>query len=778
MGTKVWTLSLFSVMAALALGAAASARPPLVEDWQPTQPPSESDEPPDEEAGEAPGQPEPAQTTQPAEQKQAAKPESPSSSPSDAQHHAESASGTDEPTEAEPALRPRLEVFVPSLRNLWAQARASHGGTWGLHLVRLLGWADLAASEGITESQVDALMDEVSGWPDTSLTLVTYAPDLQGRPQWGVRLDWSLEECARRLQAVLALGIASEFLEGVSLTEQPGGYRLDAGVYELAWLRSDESGRAVLLGTPEVSVPQEVWIPGWYQRRASGSESPDPSLLICYRWNLAHTEEDSGALLKRMAFISHTTYQARVEEDGNWRELQQVYWNPLVALGTQMALGRIRHPYELPGDAYLNVAIASPVVGGMLVGMGFPLDEALAHLKEEASVTVLPGEGFFPVPDTVIQLAIRDPEGLVDAIRDKIRQINRELAEDEIEPAWHEERVGKTTVFWHDGRPGRVPAFSAIAWKKVLFVRERKAAANGTRYAVVCALTSTDPLRIARRWHDRTSWASRITLPADAGKTRVSAQIWCNWRRLYDLVRPYLNLSLGSAVGATLLPRTSEIADTLAPSLIHVRQAAREDGVAGLVVRHRGPVPVGALALPLAIMASLEANESGDTDLSRERLACRRLRVLYYHSRLFRRDYGRWPADIAELDGYVDFESHPGLLRIPTSTATRLKQMLRRRESPPSDEHDPWLDTSAYVIEWDEEDWRLGINPDLLDHLDALYIDAEGQIHRVPAEGGASGKDETEAGAADAAWRDRGEPRGSSRPAAQTKQSTRTPKET
>jgi hypothetical protein len=39
------------------------------------------------------------------------------------------------------------------------------------------------------------------------------------------------------------------------------------------------------------------------------------------------------------------------------------------------------------------------------------------------------------------------------------------------------------------------------------------------------------------------------------------------------------------------------------------------------------------------------------------------------------------------------------------------------------------------VIDWGKEAWRLGLAPGTLEHLEKLYIDQDGKIHRVERNG-------------------------------------------
>ena len=43
----------------------------------------------------------------------------------------------------------------------------------------------------------------------------------------------------------------------------------------------------------------------------------------------------------------------------------------------------------------------------------------------------------------------------------------------------------------------------------------------------------------------------------------------------------------------------------------------------------------------------------------------------------------------------------------------------------------PDIDDKLYRIEWGRDSWRLGLVPNTLEHLEKLYIDEAGELHRV-----------------------------------------------
>jgi hypothetical protein len=236
-----------------------------------------------------------------------------------------------------------------------------------------------------------------------------------------------------------------------------------------------------------------------------------------------------------------------------------------------------------------------------------------------------------------------------------------------------------------------------------------------------------------QHWRQLTKSAkSRVTVP-DSKQAHWQARI--SWRRAYDLFHPYLALVAGLSDGAVAPPSAEELKGSLADSVVDIRI-----DYGGLQVRASGPVPLGALYVPAVAVASLISTGDPDSEAERERVACRHLRVLYHHAKLFRKDYGRWPATVAELDGYVDFTVHADLLHLrpkKEGLAAGLVALVAgdRKAAAAGAEEEREIDDSLYVVEWSPEDWKLKFRDGEFVNYRTIYIDAEEKIHRVPKEG-------------------------------------------
>ena len=229
------------------------------------------------------------------------------------------------------------------------------------------------------------------------------------------------------------------------------------------------------------------------------------------------------------------------------------------------------------------------------------------------------------------------------------------------------------------------------------------------------ALTSTSPSRLAARWLDLPRSGKARRLPS---VRKANGQLWINWDVAFRTISPYVNAGWGAVTGRPLLSLSRDVAAQLADALVTAKA-----GYAGLSLEHQGPVPVGALLVPTLVGMALEPDERGGSDVARERLACQRLKVLHHHAKLFRADIGRWPAELSELEGYVDFAGNPRLLMLEVSTKRRWSEWFNRlsggdRDKEQKDELNDSpaaeVKTKHFVIEWAKDSWRLGVTPGAL----------------------------------------------------------------
>jgi hypothetical protein len=264
--------------------------------------------------------------------------------------------------------------------------------------------------------------------------------------------------------------------------------------------------------------------------------------------------------------------------------------------------------------------------------------------------------------------------------------------------------------------------------RPVLFTTSEIDARDRERDFLVVGWTSTSPERFVRRWLDLPRTKNKRYLPQ---RKKTNGQVWINWRQLYKWLSPYVNVPTGALVGVMPLPDADAVADSMTDALLTAKT-----GYAGLRISHEGPLPTGLLLVPALVGMSSATDERGGSDLARERLACRRLRVLHHHATLFKKDVGRWPAEVAELDGYVDFAGHPELLKLQLSSRKRWSALFtewsgkEEDTGEEEDEDESTLDDDLYVIDWGRDAWRLKLAPETLEHLEELYIDQDGEIHR------------------------------------------------
>ncbi|MFH0980673.1 MAG: hypothetical protein V2A79_03930 [Planctomycetota bacterium] len=652
------------------------------------------------------------------------------------------------PAPEEPAtIKPRFELHVPSLHHLVREARRSHTGPLAEHLGGMLMEMGRASSEGVSVDQAAALLTQMKSWPDTALDAVNYAPDNEGRPRWAVRLAWPVDDLYARLQPLLSLEAAATILQGVRLAPRPeGGYTLALPAATLAYLLPAGSGQAVVASHPDLEFPATLF------QGTEETAQDGPPLLVC-RLNLKGTEKDTGATFwSSFAAITNVTYDGRVNPDGEWVESVRVYWPPIVGTAAKAALAGVKQTFFVPDEAYGSVVLSPRMAPSMLESMaGFgpqmmmgdsgeitmvrdtEVGPIASNIGSEMCASLLPGTGFMPVPDLVFQLKAKRADKLIEDLREATRQINRVQREREQPEPWHEAEIRDRPVFWSDGSTARGGMMVPAVMRPVLFVAKEIDAKDREREFLVLGLTSTSPERLVRRWIEMPRAKARRFLPTES---KTDGQMWINWRQAYRWIQPYLNVALSAVSRDLLLPRAKDMADGLTDASFTL-----DVKYGGLSVAHRGPMPVGVLAVPVLFGIATSLDETSGSDLARERLACRRLKVIYHHARLFKQDLGRWPAELAELDGYIDFAGHPEVLRLELSSKHQRKEWLEgllgasdeKKEKEEEEEEDELtkLDDRLFVIEWGRESWTLGIAPGTFEHLEKLYIDQDGDIHRV-----------------------------------------------
>ncbi|UCG16300.1 MAG: hypothetical protein JSV19_13500 [Phycisphaerales bacterium] len=650
----------------------------------------------------------------------------------------------------QPAIKPRLELHVPSVRTLLAEARRSNVGFLLDTIGDVLVEASTASSEGIDIEQAAALITQIKQWPDSSIDAVTYASDTQGRPRWIVRFRWPLRSLHARVAAVLDAESSRAILKDVTLSPaEDGGYKIALAESTLAYLLPAGESESLLASSPDLEFPSRPFV-GTAQTRAEGTP-----LLVC-RLNLTQTEKDSGATwLSSFSVVTNVTYAASVNESGDWVETVHVDWPPISGLGAKAVFGKVSQTFFVPDEAFGSLVVNSGLLApGMLEGLAGLGPQVMTTRPGEfeivgemkpgpvasrthstVCVTVLPGTGFFPIPDIIVQARAKAPDTLIQEIREAAEEANKLFRDREQPEPWHESKVGNRVVFWNDGSSQSRGLATPASLRAVLFVKKETDAKGRERSFLVIGRTSTSPEELVERWVGIPRRPDRRFLPS-VRKTR--GQVWVNWRQLYRWLSPWANIGLSTLASSTLLPDVDTIASRLTDASVTVKMR-----YAGLTVEHHGPVPGGVIVVPALLAVATAEGPSGASDLARERDAARKLKVLHHHAKLFRKDLGRWPAEVAELDGYVDFAGNPALLRVRQSSKKAWsewgKSLLSfggKADTQDQDEEEEDdelgdIDDSIYVIEWHEDSWRLGFAPGTFEHLEELYVDDTGIIHRI-----------------------------------------------
>ncbi len=654
------------------------------------------------------------------------------------------------------AIEPRFELYIPSVHKLRAEVQRSNGGFLLGTIANLIREAGSLAEEGMDVEEAGALFSQLETWPDTRIDAATYAPDTQGRPRWAIRFAWPLDELHARIRAALDTEAARDLFKGVRMSPLPdGGYEIALPDYTLAYLLAAGDVSSVMTSFQDVKFPEQPFTgTAAAEREAEQGAAPDGGCVIACRLNLGQTEKDSGATwLSSLRAINDVTYTGRVNEGGDWVEQVDVHWPPGVGLLAKNVMDKVKHSYFVPDDAFGAVVLSGPFLPGALEGMAgfgpqmvstepgeyemigeFGPGPIVEHTRSSACFTVLPGTGFFPIPDLIVQVRAKSVDSFHDDIRAAIEKANKRFKEREQPEVWHEGKAAGRVYFWNDGAGQRRGMMTPAVERTVLFLTEETDARGQERDFLVIGITTTSPEDLVRRWVGLNRAHDRRFLPTTK---KPNGQAWINWAAVYEHLSPYLNVGLSSFTRDVLLPDADAIRERLTDGFATLKMR-----YTGLTATHQGPVPVGVVAIPVMLTFATEENRSG-SDLARERNAARTLKVLYHHATLFHKDQGRWPAEVAELDGYVDFAGNRHLLRVDKSSKQRWSAWTENLfglfgdrddhedEDEEQDDQYAGIDDSIYVIEWDDEGWRLGFAPDTFEHLTKLYIDEAGRIHRV-----------------------------------------------
>ena len=649
-------------------------------------------------------------------------------------------------TLSEPDLKPRFRMHVASIHQLVGELLRSHSGTLVREVAGIMLDSLSRSAEGLDHEETLAVIDTIRAWPDSSAELFTFAPDIQGRSRWALRLDWPVTDLRSRLQTLLESETARDMLSGVRLRVSDEVAELRLRSTTLGYVLPADGGRSMFSTHADLSLPAHK-----PKKDAAAKDDADSKPLLTARLALAGTEKDSGATaFSSFSVITAIEYTGRVNADGAWREKLDILWPPISGMGLKAFFGKVKQTFFVPETAFGAVALNAGALPGILdqmAGFGAQVEvdsagkisvagEAMvgpltAHGHSELGVVVLPGTGFLPAPDFVIQSRIKKKDSAVADVRKAIDALNKTAREREAREEWREIEVGDRPVFWRDSA-ANARGLLPFAMKSVVFTTSERDAKGAEKDFLIMAWTTTSPEVLVRRWLAFPRTAGARYVPATA---KTSGEVWVNWKDVYRLVHPYVDLMLNVGASGALLPHADRVSTHLTPGRLTAQVK-----YAGLNVSHEGPLPVGVLALPLMFGISLEPDTSGTSDLAREQFAVQRLQVLYHHAKLFRKDLQRWPAELQELDGYVDFAAHPELLELQLSAGKEWSEWFesfseeeKKDEEEEDDEIDADFNDDLYVIDWKKDRWSLGYAPDTFEHLQRLAIDQDGVIQRVAA---------------------------------------------
>lgn len=629
------------------------------------------------------------------------------------------------PSVSQPAKGPvaKVEVFIPSLVKLGHSAAESHAGAIYRALSGTLVPPVDETTDGFDFAALLKLVEEVRTWPDTSLALAIYTQDTEGRPRWVVRTDWPIAALEARIKHLLETDEAKKLLKGVQLRrDDEGRFVIELPDTVLAVLRKTDDG-TLIASADKVELPESVFgIKTDKAARTRGDKSPP----LCYcRVNVAAADEEGqSSWLSSIGGIRDIRYQGGVMPDGDWNERLTVSWSPLAG-ALKLFFKRVKTPFQCPKDAFAVAAINTDFGGSSAEGLaGLPSGTFANQAQSDFAVSVTPGVGFFPIPDIYYSFGLKNKDKAVEAIRKHLSEAAEKRADDDLPPAWKEIESETGPIFASiPGADGATGISLSSGRKVVFFDIDRDGDKEISR--LVIAQTSTLADDAVAHWKSlRRRGTTKVPDSPDAHwQARIS------WRLVYGHIEPYVMLFTSFAENAKPLPSVDELADALTDSVLNIRIEAT-----GVRIVHDGPIPAGAFFVPSMVAEAVMSEGDPSSEAERERIACRHLRVLYHHAKLFKKDYGRWPATVAELDGYVDFMSHPDLLWLPEQKRGFMAGLVstvtggREFRWPDRDK----IDDSLYEIDWSPNEWKLKYRAgEFRDHK-TILIDDDGEIHREP----------------------------------------------
>ena len=632
--------------------------------------------------------------------------------------------------------KPQVEVYIPSVQRLSEQFKRSRTLALTKVLSDVFPVEPDPTGEGLDFNAAISLLKLVSDWPDTSLSFTTYSMDREGSARWAVRIDWPVADLKRRLSGILDSEGGRKILKDIRLTPtKGGGFVIELPELELATVKESGKG-SLVLSTKTLKPPTEIFGAKPDKDENEKTESrKTPSLVYC-RLNLGENEEDEGgtSMFSAISGVMDVRYAASVSENGLWKERINLRWNPFAGVVLKAIFKKTTEKFNCPKGTFVGAAFH--------IGSAEGLADTIADLPnntigdfagEEAAFTAAPGTGFLPIPDLFYQFRAIDARKIVRNVRKAIKKDSAKRREDDLKPAWHEGVVDGAIVFWRDGGDdgggGSYMASRTLIFFDPPLKVEKSDDEDDKHRHLIIAQSSTWADDVVRHWSDLVSSKEKVVQMPGSKKAHWEARIF--WKQVYEFLYPYATIMSGMSEEASAPPDADELAESLVDSVIGV-----QIGFKGVDARHEGPIPIGAVYVPTVAAMSLSATGSANSEAQRERVACRHLRVLYHHAKLFNKDYGRWPATVAELDGYVDFGSHPDLLNLRQKDQGFVvgfaKMFTGKKAKSESDERDDSdIDDTLYEIDWSPKTWKLKIRAKEFVNYETILVDQDGEIHRV-----------------------------------------------
>ena len=211
------------------------------------------------------------------------------------------------------------------------------------------------------------------------------------------------------------------------------GFVAEVDSRPVAYLTACGTDRSRVASHKDLELPEEFF---------RGNDGDQP-VLMSAQLDWSATEKDSGAtLFSKFNVVTTIDYTVRSNGKSPWVDEFRVNWPPVAGMTLKALLGRTRQTFFVPDESLLAAsfnAIGAQAVLDAGVGLIDEDNEAgiISSLGgSDVCLLLLPGRGFFPIPDVVTQCRLSDRGDFEEAMSARIRKLNRKARKKDRLPPW------------------------------------------------------------------------------------------------------------------------------------------------------------------------------------------------------------------------------------------------------------------------------------------------------------------------------------------------------